>query len=171
MEICCWPPPALAVGVASSCGRLVIEERSTTVSSRTELRQVHSWWRRCRSTITDSSLSLSVRPAGSVVIMSLGGLCRQSMMSGIVRLLKYNPTAQPKRRTGYLRCRAAVGRRRPSAMESTKLDCIPWWPRPARGRAHSDGLLSRSFDGGRSRRHCGDDLRSCGGCNGCFQSR
>jgi hypothetical protein len=42
--------------------------------------------------------------------MSLGGLCRQSMMSGIVRLLKYNPTAQPKRRTGYLRCRAAVGR-------------------------------------------------------------
>jgi hypothetical protein len=29
---------------------------------RTELRQVHSWWRRCRSTMTAFSLSLPVRP-------------------------------------------------------------------------------------------------------------
>jgi len=62
----------------------------------------------------DVVASRDLAQAGDVVgkDMTLGGLCRQSMVSGIVRLLKYNPTAQPKRRTGYLRCRAAVGWRR-----------------------------------------------------------
>jgi hypothetical protein len=65
--------------------------------------------------------------------------------------------------------RATVGRQRPSANGSTNLDCISRRPRTARGRSSRDERLSRALHRDRHRRHCSDDLRSCGGSDGCSQ--